>query len=153
MMRVVKLLRLSRMDRELVIQAGFLLVAMRIGLLLLPFRTVQGMAARAAGKGRARRSNAPATPERIEWAMRAAARYVPGASCLHQALAAQVLMARHGHAARLRIGVARTAGHGVAGHAWVETDTGVVLGGGDLSCYAPLPALEGEPAAPGGAQR
>jgi hypothetical protein len=149
-MRVIKFLRLSRAERGLLIRAGALLVAVRLGLLVLRVRMVQGLAARAAGNRRARPSAARVTAEKAAWAIRAAARYVPGATCLPQALAAQVLLARHGHPARLRLGVATTAGRGIAGHAWVETDSGVLLGGPDLTRYAPLPALEGQAAAQGG---
>jgi hypothetical protein len=168
--RLARFLGLAAPDRRLLLRALCALAAARVGLLFLPLRTVHGIAAdgiafhgiaarRASGAAR------PATPgarpgfpapdrpsaERIAWAVRAAARYVPGATCLPQALAARFLLARHGHPARLRIGVAVTDERAIAGHAWVESDAGVVLAGAEVARYAALPALEPEPAARGGA--
>jgi hypothetical protein len=112
---------------------------MSIGLRFLPLRRLQALAARLAARGRvfpaARRHSA----ERIAWAVRAAARYVPSGTCLPQALAAQFMLARQGHAARLRIGMARTEQGRVAGHAWVEGADGPVIGRTD----GPYAVLEG----------
>jgi hypothetical protein len=84
--------------------------------------------------------------ERIAWAVGAASRYVPTATCLSQALAAQVLLARHGHPASLRIGVARGAAGRLEAHAWIESRGRIVIGGtADLARYTPLPALDGRP--------
>lgn len=68
------------------------------------------------------------------------ARLVPGASCLTQALATQVLLAWHGHAgAVVRLGVKRDGGALLA-HAWVEYRGHVVIGGPDVDAYVPLDA-------------
>lgn len=72
------------------------------------------------------------TPARIVWAVRRAAQVVPGASCLTQALAAQVMLARRGWASALVIGVDR-GGDAFAAHAWLEIDGRPVLGGTDAS--------------------
>ena len=67
---------------------------------------------------------------------------VPRATCLTQALAAQVLLARLGERSVLRIGVARDERLGVRGHAWLEHRGRVVIGGASLDGYVPLPLLE-----------
>jgi hypothetical protein len=111
----------------------------RLGLWLLPFKTMQRLVA----------ETNPVTNQvpvdRITWAVKVAGRYVPEATCLTQALAAQALLGCFGHPAKLRIGVVRGDGEKLLAHAWVEIQGKVVLGGlEDLSRYTPLPPLEGE---------
>jgi hypothetical protein len=74
----------------------------------------------------------------VVWAVGLVSRTVPGATCLTQALAAQVLLSRHGCGSRLRIGVARAAAGGLVAHAWLESGGMVVLGGPDIGSYTPL---------------
>ena len=57
-----------------------------------------------------------------------AARLVPRATCLVQALAGQWLITRKGASAALRFGVAKGA-VGVEAHVWLESGGQVVLGG------------------------
>ena len=85
-------------------------------------------------------------PRAWAWAVRAAARRVPRASCLTQALALEALLAEAGHRATLRIGVARKEDRTFEAHAWVESEGHVLIGRlPDLQRFAPLPA---EPVGP-----
>jgi hypothetical protein len=68
-----------------------------------------------------------------------AARAIPAATCLTQALAAQVLLARSGHPAALRLGTRRT-GASLAAHAWLEDDQGIIFG--DRGTFTALPPVE-----------
>ena len=85
-----------------------------------------GLARPAAGQGAPRADLAE-----IAWSVRAAARLVPGASCLTQASAGQMLLARRGHATTIRLSVpARAATPGtLAPHAWLMAGDTIVLGG------------------------
>jgi hypothetical protein len=67
-----------------------------------------------------------------------ASRFIPGARCLARAMAAQLLLARAGHLADLRIGV-RKDGNSLDAHAWLEFE-GVPLFESDahLKDFAPL---------------
>ncbi|MEQ5787982.1 lasso peptide biosynthesis B2 protein [Erythrobacter sp. NFXS35] len=56
------------------------------------------------------------------------ARFVPGATCLTQALALQFVLARTGHASLLQIGVRKGADEAFSAHAWVTCNDRVVLG-------------------------
>ena len=77
--------------------------------------------------------------EKIAWAVRAASKGVPHATCLTQALAAQVLFSRYRHAADLKIGVAKGDAGGLEAHAWLEHGGRVVIGNvRDLGRYVPL---------------
>jgi transglutaminase superfamily protein len=85
-------------------------------------------------------ATAQTTVQDVVWAVRRVSRAVPGATCLTQALAAQVLLSRRGYASRLRIGVAHAPGDGLRAHAWLESDGLIVLGGAPVEAYTPLSA-------------
>ena len=80
----------------------------------------------------------PTVVHDVTWAVSLVSRTVPGATCLTQALAAQILLSRRGCGSRLKIGVARAAAGGLVAHAWLESDGMVVLGGPDIGSYTPL---------------
>jgi Transglutaminase-like superfamily len=137
-----KFFRLERSERWLLLKAALLVGAIRIGLRLLPFQTLKQLLD-SASKSRAANQF---SSDRIVWAVIAASRYVLGdRPCLTQALAAQMLLKRRGYPASLRIGVAKKERGELQAHAWVESEDIVVIGGGDLSRYTPLPAFDGEP--------
>jgi hypothetical protein len=128
---------LSSRDRTLLLRAFFLVAAVRAGLFLLPFRTVKRLSART--RLRARTVH---PVERCAWAVRASSRYVPGATCLTQALAAQVLLAESGYHSRLEIGVRKDEHRRFRAHAWVVCREQIVIGGAEAFCYVPLAAWD-----------
>jgi Transglutaminase-like superfamily len=139
--RLTKFVALSPAERRLLVGAASLLATVRLALWVLPF----GWAHRALSTfGIRRRSpRGDALPvERIVWAVSAAARLVPGATCLVRALAAQILLARRGHASQLRLGAAGGLGRPFEAHAWIERDGQVLIGGPVDARYVPFPALD-----------
>lgn len=126
----------------LLVQAVLLLGCIRLGLSLLPFRWVEGLVNRLA----------PAPPEPevrsfqnlpwIVWAITRGSRLVPGATCLTQALAAQVLLNRRLIPATVHIGVRQDPRQGFKAHAWVSCGGAVVLGG-DVQPFTPMARLGG----------
>src|SRR3569623_1373397 len=66
---------------------------------------------------------------RLVRAVRAASRVVPFASCLTQAQAAQIVLARRGLVSILCLGVRETPAGEIAAHAWLISEGGLVLGG------------------------
>ena len=70
---------------------------------------------------------------RIAWGISAAARLVPFATCLTQALAGQYMLARSGKASQIRIGINRDAAPKLAAHAWLISGDHIVLGGSSHS--------------------
>jgi hypothetical protein len=68
---------------------------------------------------------------RTAWSVLAASRFVPFASCLTQALAGQVLLARQGVHSEIRLGVRQGQRGSLMAHAWLVCDDLVVLGGED----------------------
>ena len=144
MTRLGKFLRLPPAERRLLVGATLLVIAIRLGLSLLPFPTLRRWLARAASAPAGGERTARPSVERLAWAVTVGSRYVPAATCLTQALAAQTLLVRHGHPASLRIGVARGAGGQFEAHAWVESQGRLVIGGAGSERFVPLPALDGE---------
>ncbi len=68
------------------------------------------------------------SPRRIAWAVPVAARFVPGATCLSQALAARTLLRLTGHPSTLTLGVRRADGGMLEAHAWVHSGAQPVVG-------------------------
>lgn len=62
--------------------------------------------------------------------MRRAARYIPGATCLPQAMAGYMMLALQGREGRIRIGVARGRDGVFLAHATLVSGADVVIGGG-----------------------
>ncbi|MFO0982779.1 MAG: lasso peptide biosynthesis B2 protein [Planctomycetota bacterium] len=116
-------------------RAAAALCSMRVGSCLLLFRRVQ--ACRAACS-LARALRAMAGRGFITWRLPPAARHIPFATCLPQALAAQWLLARAGYRSELKLGIAPGAGRPVDAHAWLELDGEVVIGGPDVARFTPL---------------
>ena len=76
------------------------------------------------------RAGAQHPPARIGWAVDAAARLMPGRSCLCDALVADVMLCRRGLQSTLQLGVKKRNQPDVPleAHAWVESDGTVVAG-------------------------
>jgi hypothetical protein len=126
--------RRTRLERSLLFEALWLLVAARVTLRVLPFPLVRRWLA---GRARPARAGGP-TPEQVSQAVRAVGARVRGTTCLAEAVACHALLLRHGHAAALRIGI-RRGGGGLAAHAWVECNGAIAIGTvPDLSDYAVL---------------
>jgi hypothetical protein len=132
-----KFLRLPSGEQQLLVGAVALVTAVRIGVSLCAFGRLRSALALLSRH----RAVVPLPPERIGWAVRAAAQRVPGAgTCLVQALAAETLLARYGHPAQLRIGIAR-ADVGIEAHAWLERFGHPVFGQPGAAFDAVLPLL------------
>jgi hypothetical protein len=83
----------------------------------------------------------------LAWAVRAASRRVPRASCLTQALALEGLLAEFGQQGVVRIGVARGPDGTFEAHAWLEHDGRVLIGEvPDMDRFAVMPAGAEPPA-------
>lgn len=112
----------------------------RARLVLSPFPAVD----RVTSRRPIRATPGPNSPMRVGWAVRAVSRYVPGASCLTQALAARSLLAAEGRPSRLQLGMARIDGRPQA-HAWLESEGAIVIGGEGHSRFAPFKSIAPTP--------
>jgi hypothetical protein len=136
-----RLTEISASERRLLVSALLVLSSMRVALWVTStpwlLRNVLGRDTRRAGP------SPDVAAADVGLAVRRAARMVPYATCLPQALAVIWMLAGRGHAGALRIGVKRgTAGELVA-HAWVEHENRIIIGNHGVKQYAVLPSLEG----------
>jgi hypothetical protein len=143
MLRVVRrFCAISGTERLLILRALCLVVGVRLGLSLLPSRVLLRHVNRQLGSASPKRLRAGLSSDQIAWAISAASRRVPRATCLTQALAAQLLLAYYGHQSRLHLGVARGEQGEFQAHAWLEVDGRIVIGGRQVDRFSRLPDLE-----------
>jgi hypothetical protein len=125
-------------ERRLLVEAAFLLWAIRLALWFVPLRLLRRGMALSNSRAKAGRPDRDCI-RRVAWAVRTASRFTPSATCLTQALAAEALLRRMGQLAALRIGVAKGEGRPLQAHAWVEGEGGVIVGASaDISNYTVL---------------
>ena len=128
MRRLKRLLQLTGAEKRILIRVGFVVAATRAALWCLSADTVRRVSAKAA-RGTA------GTLKQLVWAVETVSRYLPYATCLTQAMAAQALLFRSGFPAELEIGVAKDDDHHLRAHAWVVCYGQVVLGGQQADHY------------------
>jgi hypothetical protein len=141
MIRLRKFWSLSQTDRRFLLRAAFLVLRVRLMLWCLPLSGLRRLL-EGEGHGRGGKNQAEASAmERIIWAVELAARYVPCATCLTQALACRKLMHQEGFAGELRLGVTKDEEGRFQAHAWLEQDGRVLMGGGRREQYTALDNL------------
>jgi hypothetical protein len=139
MRRIKTFFRLPSDQRRLLISAALLVLRIRIFLWTLPFKTVRSLLSRQLRELDEPNEADLRSIKKIVRAVRRVSRYVPGATCLTQSLAAHSLLNRAGQPSVIRIGVAKSAKGGLLAHAWIEIDGRVVIGWTeDLHRYTPL---------------
>jgi len=136
-----KFLSLPALERYILLKAFLLSSIIRLGLWLLPFRTLQRTLERLFHNPVTSQKQSP-SPEKFSWAVVAVSRYVPSATCLAQALTLQALLSREGIHSDLGIGVARDDATGITAHAWVEIDGTVIIGGQERDRYTQMKRQE-----------
>ena len=138
-------LRRSRSDMNLFFRAYVLVWLIRSALWFLPFRVLYKWTVQFR-KGRI--GDCPLDGKsvyKVVWAVSAAARRVPKATCLTQALATQILLGRRGHRTTLQLGIMKSQAGQFDAHAWVERNGRVLIGLNDtFSQLTRLSPLEGE---------
>jgi hypothetical protein len=128
-------------EQSFLLRAVLLLWACRLGLWLLPFKTLRRLMAKITSPSKRN----PPKIDTIIWAVAVASRYVPAATCLTQALAGQVLLNRYDAPALLRIGVAKNEQGAFQAHAWVESQGRILIGNSpELFRYTRLTEFEGD---------
>jgi hypothetical protein len=117
--------------------------AIRAGLWVLPFRVVRRLVPSSPyGRGDGPQCSSAEAVALVGQHVNVASRYVPVASCLTQALSAQMLLARRGVASTLHIGVAKsTTGLGIRAHAWLISEGTIVTGGDGMEEFQELASM------------
>jgi hypothetical protein len=126
--------------RRLLVTAVTLVAIVRLALWILPSRIIV-RSVRAVGLTYPDGVLPRVDVDAVTWAVEAASRRIPQATCLTQAIAAQLLLRRHGFQSRLCLGVARDVGGGFRAHAWLERNGRVVMGANGVRDFTRLPDL------------
>lgn len=105
-----------------------------------PFREVRAdlLRGRASGSAAGAPESAPTYPgagRPVGRAVESAARFVPGALCVAQALTGQVMLARRDQSSTIHFGFLRSPAGTVEGHAWLEVGDTVIVGDGSLDTF------------------
>lgn len=140
-----KFLALSPVERRLLVKATLLLAVVQLGLGRVPFTVLRRLVTRVKANGRRSVVGPRAFADQVVWAVTAASHRVPGpTTCLSRALSVQVLLARGGYPSRLHVGVLRGKQGEVEGHAWVECDGRILIGGSasEIGVFTPLAVFE-----------
>lgn len=142
-----ELVRHHRPRRHLLVKSVLLLWVVRVGLWLVPFRIFRLLLAYVTRDPAGHTDGDDRAIHRVTWAVTKGSRFVPHATCLTQALTAQLMLSRRGHRPQLRIGVAKDEQGRLEAHAWLECEGKIVIGdGADRSRFSPLlPADRGRP--------
>lgn len=142
---LLKFLRLSRSERRCLLMAALLASVIRCSLSLLPFKSVLRLSRRLGSPGSITHSLCrPASVHQIVWAVKAACRYVPDASCLTRSLVLQILLAQNGRKPSLNIGVAKSEDGTLKAHAWTEEPDELLLNDGAPRQFTKLVSFGGE---------
>lgn len=106
------------------------MAVIRVALWTLPFRVTRSWIDRLRKPAGSPSQLNRAGLREVAWAVATASRRIPGATCLTQGMATQVLLGRLGQISELHLGVARGKLNGqFEAHAWVEVNGCVVSGG------------------------
>jgi hypothetical protein len=128
MRRLKRFVQLTGVERHTLIRALFAVGVARAALCVLTTATARKVVGKAVGGG-------AGSVEQMVWAVKVVSRYVPGATCLTQALAAQALLAQSGFPSQVEIGVAKDGLRRLQAHAWLVCQGQVVLGGQQPNHY------------------
>lgn len=140
MSRLNKFLHLSSGEKILLVRIWVLLATTRLGLSLLPFTTLRKVLTVISPL--IARGGKALSEDLLVWAVGAASRYVPRATCLIQALAIQLVLRQSGRQASLHIGVNGSDNGRLNAHAWVESQGRVIIGGSDFGRFNFLTSFE-----------
>lgn len=123
-------------DRLFLLRCLALLALVRTGLTVSSYKLLAGKLVNREAAGEASAGQLA----RVAWGIDRAARFVPGATCLTQALSGQILLSRQGVASSIRLGIDRNKTENIEAHAWLVSGDRVVLGGTEQSLerYTPL---------------
>ena len=133
---IATFLGLPAADRRLLLEALATIVRVRMLLRVQPIDRLRAWAQQR------KPGNVP--PGQLAWAVRTAARRVPGATCLVQALALQRLLSQQGHVSELHIGVARH-DQSFEAHAWLTHQGEILIGADRHEDFTPLVAWPSNP--------
>jgi hypothetical protein len=128
MRRLKRFAQLTAAERRILIRVLVVVGVARATLCVLSTGAARKVTAKAA-------TGASGSLQQTVWAVGVVSRYLLGATCLTQALAAQALLTQSGFPSQIEIGVAKDDRRRLQAHAWVVCHGQVVLGGQQPNHY------------------
>lgn len=129
--RLLKFLRMPWASRVTLFEVAVLLVLVRLGLLLLSYERLLAILARFSVPRLDDRRRNPEYGPSVTWAASGLGGLIfRDRPCLTQALVVRLLLNRAGRQPELKIGVTKDRAGDLRGHAWLELDGRVIIGGG-----------------------
>jgi len=130
-------------ERLILAEAVTSLAASALAIRLVPFRVLVRKAS-GAGAGRKHDTQGSAlSVEKLHWAIKASAPYLPWkTACFQEGLALHAMLRRRGLASVLHYGVGQSPGRGLTAHVWVSVDGRILIGeeeAGSHACLASFP--------------
>ena len=126
---------LRRADWRLLGRALVAVVAIRAGLSVVRLggvlRAVESLAV-------PRGTDRSIDVDHVVWAVEAASRRVPRATCLTRALATKLLLGRAGVESTVHLGFARGMAGAFEGHAWLESAGRIIVGNEEIERYTEI---------------
>jgi len=126
------LFKLSWNDFKLLVNTLLLMIKVRLMLWVMPFSRIQKLYSNVTISG-----DKDITICRISWSLKIVAHYMPGTTCLANALAGYSLLSKHGYSGIIKIGVGKSDEGEFEAHAWLEYGKRVVIGESEKE-YMPL---------------
>jgi transglutaminase superfamily protein len=122
-----KFVHLTSAEQALLARTTLVVALVRIFLVCVPFRRIPRLLRKRPFSMLSFRRTSGFSDARLVWGVRAAARLIPGATCLTQSLALQSLLGDE-RRVNVQIGVAKDGRDKFMAHAWVECDGTLLLG-------------------------
>lgn len=135
--RLNKFFRLPWPEKVLYTEAFYLTGAVRLAVLLLPFRTLAPLLGRHMAESPAEENAVTLeAARRVGQAVETVSRHTPWDSkCLVQAIAGKIMLRRRGIGSTLYLGVDRDDNRGLVAHAWLRCGEAFLTGGRGRELY------------------
>jgi len=133
MNRINSFFKLTNNKKSLIIKSLILMIFIRITITIFSFSINKKISKIFSRTNK--NQNDLVTVKDIIWSIYTVSDYIPRATCLTQAITAQILLSRHNHPSKLKIGV--TKNDEFEAHAWLEIDDKIVLGESEQK-YVPI---------------
>lgn len=122
-------LRQNTSRQRLILEATFYLLAARVALKIVPFRKISAFLRRPIKEDRISNDKKEKLETEVNWAIRLAAKNLPGETvCFPRAIAAQKMLRRHGIRATLYYGARTVSEQGLEAHVWLQDGEKGIIG-------------------------
>jgi hypothetical protein len=142
-MKLINFFRLESDEKMAFFQSLYWLWYFRVRLHHRPLNSLIQQANNKSSQHLINSKSASLTVNRVAWFTNRASHYVPGATCLVQALAGKVVFSTYGYEPTIVIGVKKDGPNDILSHAWLEYDGQTIIGNlEDIDRYLQITKFE-----------